>query len=101
MRAGLAERSWEWPWSSAAAHISGEADGLTKITTPFGGIEDWAAFLDGPGSDLEVIRKHSRTGRPLGDSSFLDRCARLTGLDLALGKPGRPKRSSDEAKQGH
>jgi hypothetical protein len=40
--------------------------------------------------DLEYVaglRRHERTGRPLGDESFLRRIGRLLGRDLLPKKP--------------
>lgn len=91
VRARLVQAPWHWPWSSAAAHVTGADDGLTRTTRLLEDITDWVAFLTPTDTDLEAIRKHSRTGRPLGDASFVDRCASLTGRDLTLGTPGRPR----------
>jgi putative transposase len=93
VRAGLARIPWDWPWSSAKAHVLGSDDELTKITPLLEGIGDWAEFLQSSESDIESIRKHSRTGRPLGDTWFVEKCARFTGLDLTPGKRGRPPRT--------
>ncbi|MCP4349177.1 MAG: hypothetical protein GY795_27160 [Desulfobacterales bacterium] len=37
---------------------------------------------------MERIRKHERTGRPLGDDSFVDRIGSETGRYLRKKKPG-------------
>jgi putative transposase len=91
VRAGLARHAWNWPWSSAKAHVSGQDDLLAKPTPLLEGIRDWVEFLRGNDTDVEALRKHSRTGRPLGDKRFVEKCAGITGTDLTLGKPGRKR----------
>jgi putative transposase len=64
VRAGLAARPGDWAWSSATAHLTGEADGLTRIAALGIGPDDWAGFLSSGLDDaaLETIRRDERTG---------------------------------------
>ena len=40
----------------------------------------------------ETIRKHERTGSPMGDGAFIEVLERITGLRVKAGKPGpKPK----------
>jgi len=57
-------------------------------------VADWRAFLESamPEADLGQIRRHSRTGRPLGDEAFLARLEGMVGRVLQRRKPG-PKTS--------
>jgi putative transposase len=52
-------------------------------------VSGWRRFLAQPKEPAEVglLRRHARTGRPLGDLGFLKRLERL--LDRRL-VPGRP-----------
>jgi len=56
--------------------------------------EDWKSFL---AKTLEIgiaetIRKHERTGRPMGDGAFIEVLEGITGLRVKAGKPGpKPK----------
>ena len=99
VRAGLAQAAELWPWSSAAAHLAGEDDRLVKVAALLDLVGDWREYLapaDGFG-DYQVLRRHERTGRPLGDESFVARMERLTGRVLRRLKPGpkkKPSRSS-------
>ena len=90
VRARLAGRPEDWPWSSARAHLSGQDDGMTRTTAL--GIEpgDWADFLASGLDDsvLETIRAGERTGRPLGDAEFVRNLEAATGRQLARRKPG-------------
>jgi putative transposase len=88
VRARLCRRPWRWPWSSAGAHIEGRDDDLVTVAPLLERVGDWRAFLaSGLDEDeLETIRRHERTGRPLGDDAFLDR------LETTLGLPLRPRK---------
>jgi putative transposase len=96
VRAGLVEKPEKWFWSSAGPHIKGQDDVLVKAD-PLRRIigVDWKRFLavDTPEAEMELFRKHERTGRPLGESSFLDKMERLLGRRFKARRPG-PKRKS-------
>ena len=68
VRARLATVPEAWPWSSARAHLSGQDDGLTAREPLTGTVGDWRAFLAGGLQEREAddLRRHERTGRPLG-----------------------------------
>jgi len=97
VRAGLVKRAWDWPWSSARAHLKGTADVLVtgggRLVAEVG---NWRAFLRAKEDEatLEAIRRHGRTGRPLGDLRFLRRLEKRLGRSLVPGKPGRPRKQS-------
>ncbi|HSS66266.1 MAG TPA: transposase [Gammaproteobacteria bacterium] len=93
--ARLCRRPQNWPWSSAAAHMSGRDDGLVEVQPMLSRIDDWSAYLfeGGDGAIGAHIAKHSRTGRPLGDEKFVQRLERFTGRRLARRRPGRKKKS--------
>jgi REP-associated tyrosine transposase len=60
-------------------------------------IGDWRRFIDGgmPLEQEELIRRHERTGRPLGDEEFLKNLEMLLGRLLRKRKPG-PKTDTTE-----
>ena len=95
VRAGLVKRAWEWPWSSAAAHVSGQGDRLIAAGGPLlAEVSNWRAFLKAE-EDVEtlaMLRRHGRTGRPWGDPRFLAHLERRLGRPLRKQKPGpRPR----------
>ena len=94
VRARLYTSSFDWPWSSARAHRDGKDDILATVAPLLGLVADWPAFLmDGlADDDAETIRKHERTGRPLGAEAFVER---LEGL---LGRPLKPARRGPKPK---
>jgi putative transposase len=50
-----------------------------KLLAMIGG--DWKSFLLKPvdPNTVKALRKHERTGRPLGDSSFIEEVEKITG----------------------
>ena len=97
VRARLVKRPRAWRWSSARAHLAGKDDSLVQAAPLLERIPDWTAFLAGgmEADDLEQIRKHSRTGRPLGSDRFIARLERRLGRTLAPQKPGPKPRDED------
>jgi len=88
--ARLCRRPEAWPWSSAAAHLHGRDDGLVEVQPMLTLVDDWEAYLSDP-CDEEIgahIKKHSRTGRPLGDERFVRSLERITGRVLRRRRPG-------------
>ena len=90
VRAGLAVRAEDWPWSSARAHLAGQGDGLVKLQPLLDQVGDWAGFLDAGLSEADhaAIRSGERTGRPLGSPEFVAGLERHLGRALARQKPG-------------
>ena len=93
VRARLAESPAEWRWSSARAHLSGRDDGLVKVAPMLTMVGDWTGLLDSALREEELVklRGHGRTGRPLGDETFLGRLENLVGRVLRPQKGGRPR----------
>ena len=96
VRAGLVRRVWDWPWSSAAAHVAGGGDRLVRPGGPLAAeVNDWRRFLmiDQDDNTLGELRRHGRTGRPLGSLEFVLEMESILGRLLRRQKPGpRPKR---------
>ena len=95
VRAGLAKRARSWRWSSARAHLEGRDDGLVQVAPLLARAADWRACLaEGLEAEhLEALRRHARTGRPLGETRFLEGLERRLGRRLIPQKPGpKPKR---------
>ncbi len=94
VRAGLVDQPWDYPWSAARwlAGIASE-DPLASPSEMLDDIVDWPTFLLKNTEPLSEIRRHTRTGRPLGSQTFIEQLEQLTGRTLRLMKPG-PKPSS-------
>ena len=96
VRAGLADRPEGWPWSSAGAHLAGRDDALVTAAPLLERLDDWRAVLDA-GLDeagLEAIRRHERTGRPLGGDAFVAALEAALGRTLRPRRPGRPRKAA-------
>jgi hypothetical protein len=46
---------------------------------------------NGKSGEIGLVRKFTRTGRPLGNKNFLKNLEKLSGRILETKKPGRPK----------
>ena len=95
--ARLVRKPKAWPWSSARAHLAGRDDALVQVAPLLRRIPDWARFLAGGmvEDEIEQIRKHSRTGRPLGPKRFVERLERRLGRPLLPRKPDRKPKEAD------
>ena len=102
VRAGLVERPEDWQWSSARAHLGIGDDGITARRPLLDRVADWRGFLDGglDATTLETIRRHARTGRPLGVESFLEGRERSLGRRVRPRPRGRPKRRPEATPGG-
>ena len=96
VRAKLVSAPEDWSWSSAKAHLSGVSEGVTQLEPLASEVGDWRAFLSAGISDdyLEKLRSAERTGRPLGDATFLAELEARTGRALTKQKPGPKPRAS-------
>jgi putative transposase len=97
--ARLCTRPEQWPWSSARAHLAGQDDDVVATAPMLERVADWQAYLDGDPTtqaETELIRRHSRTGRPLGGDAFIRRLEVLTGRSLMRSKPGPAGNSGDK-----
>jgi len=96
--AQLCQHPEDWQWSSATAHLTGRSDGLVNVRPMLSRINNWAAYLSSDEDDgiHERIAASSRTGRPLGDESFVQTLEEFTGRTLAPRRPGRKKKPEEK-----
>ena len=91
--AGIVERPEEYPWSSASAHLMAHDDKLMKAQPLLSMVGNWRAFLSLSSEDeITTLRKHERSGRPLGKETFIDKVEALLERSLRPQKPG-PKQT--------
>ena len=89
VRANLVPDAASWPWSSAQAHLAKKDDGLVTVAPLLEMVGDWKIFLAGAEEErLNDIRRHERTGRPLGADLFVERLESDLGRTLKREKPG-------------
>ncbi len=89
-RAKLVKDCWEWPWSSAAAHLSESGTDLLDLklwNQQFTG-ESWREYLKLGVTNADIlqrIRESTVSGWPIGSQDF------LAELEKALGRPVQPR----------
>ena len=98
VRARMVTDPGTYRWSSAAAHSTGHDDILVSVAPLLDLREGWGGFLSGGivKEDMEKVRLHVRTGRPLGDEVFMERLEEMVGRILRRQKPGRKKKRADK-----
>lgn len=91
VRAKLVESPGVYRWSSAAAHLAVRDDELVTVTPLMELVPNGVAFLSAQCSDTEcqALRRHERTGRPLGDDVFIRTLESALGRSIRRQKPGR------------
>ena len=98
VRAGLEPRAVNYEWSSAAAHAGLRRDRLlVPDVERWVSVEDWSAWLgESEADDLVTrLRLHTRTGRPLGGTGFVEKLERDSGRRLHALSVGRPGSKSE------
>jgi putative transposase len=95
VRARLVDDPIKWERSSAKAHITGKNNGYVEVEPLLDIVGDWGKFIYDADSkrDFEPIRKHERTGRPLGNLRFIEKVERMLDRVLKPQKPG-PKQGN-------
>ena len=96
VRARIVRKPWRYAWSSAAAHV-GEKDksGVLDLNAwrQEWSARQWRRMLSESVDDsaVEVLRRHTSRGRPLGSDGFLSKIERLLGRRVRPLPVGRPK----------
>lgn len=105
VRAGMAAAAWQWPWSSARAHVSAwESDEVLaadwrEFVGPWN-YREWGELLAGEDAEaeLEAVREATRRGAPLGSAGFVEEWERRSGRRLRVLGRGRPRKAEAEEK---
>jgi putative transposase len=98
VRAGLVEKPWQWPWSSAAVHTGQKEAGLIELGDLFSiagmSYDSWRRYLDDADriNFIQDIRKYTFTGRPLGRVAFIERLEERFNRRLSALPIGRPNK---------
>jgi putative transposase len=101
VKARLVERPQDWPWSSARARLAQVSDSLTDQAALLHWIRDWPTFwATDDDKHTDSIRRHSRTGRPMGASTFIEAAERRLGRTLRPEKRGpKPRRGKSNGQR--
>jgi len=98
VRAGLVKEPWQWEWSSALAHTNQKEDRIIKLGDFFGitgmSYDYWKKYINSTEEInlLQLIRKYTFTGRPLGTSAFIETLEKHFCRRLCTLPRGRPKK---------
>lgn len=92
VRAGLVKKAEHYPWSSAKAHLDGKDDVLVRVNPILERVRSWRDMLEMKVGveEREKMRRHERTGRPLGNDGFVRHIEAKLGRELVKKRPGRP-----------
>ena len=100
VRARLARRAVDWPWSSVHVHLGLVADdGVTAKAPVLERYPDFAALIAAGEDEIlsEQLRRAETVGRPLGSEAFVGRLERESGRAFRPAKRGRkPKAAQPE-----
>jgi putative transposase len=91
VRAGLARRAADWPWSSVHAHLAGRDGQLVRVAPILERVGDFAGILEAA-EDIDAVaalRKSYSTGRPLGSREWIAELETQTARRLAPAQRGR------------
>jgi putative transposase len=101
VRARLAARAEDWPWSSVRAHLQGQDDGLVTVGPVLTRVDDFAGLIATEAGEAEfaLLRAAETTGRPLGSADFVNGLERLLGRPIARRAPGRKPAAPRERQQ--
>jgi len=101
VRAGLVDLPWDYPWSSAPAHVLGRPDPLLTPCTldslpPTGSA--WGAWLTEADDDLLLaqLRANTYTGWPTGAPDFVATLEAQLGRRLVRQPAGRKPKQTDQ-----
>jgi putative transposase len=67
---------------------------LIKDRRWFGNTSEWKELLKSNPKEIDLLRKHFRTGSPLGDEAFLLETEQITRRELIPKKPGRKRKKT-------
>ena len=98
VRARMVKKAEEYPYSSAKVHIDGTEDSvLGEALFSEKERKDYFQLLREkmPAREMDNVRVHTRTGRPLGGESFVRTVERVLKRRFSSRPRGRPRKSKD------
>lgn len=95
VRSGLVRQAWDWRWSSAWSHCSGQADPLVDAEPWVRHYPHWARRLRQglPERIHQIVSRYLREGMVLGRHEFLEQVHRQTGMRFRAPRL-RPRRKA-------
>jgi putative transposase len=93
VRAGLVHCPSEYQWSSAGAHLAATDDTLVTVRPMLEMVGPWQDFLATASEEEDdALRRHEKTGRPLGSERFITGVEKRLGRILTPQSPGRKRK---------
>ena len=94
VKAKIAKKPWDYRWSSTRHHMMIDKGSLVKDNLLRGLIGNWKDFLNtvSGDDDIRLFQLHERTGRPLGNNTFIEKLEFLLKIKLKKKRAGRPKK---------
>jgi putative transposase len=93
VKAGIVKCPQDYQWSSIKHHLKKEKSPIINDIFLTDIISDWEEFLQQKvnENDIKLFKLHERTGRPLGQSVFIEKLGKNLNRDFKKRKPGRQK----------
>ena len=97
VRARLAARAEQWPWSSVRAHLAGADDALVSVKPVLDRVDRFSDLLETDADDpaFRTLRAAEGTGRPVGAADFIADLERRLGRPIARRAPGRKPKTAE------
>ncbi len=94
VRANIVRKPWDYEWSSAKHHMGIAHNPIIKDSLLKELIKDWEDFLavNPDANSIKLLEAHERTGRPLGNNTFIEKLESILGMNLKKKNPGRKKK---------
>ena len=88
--AKMVKDPWNYKWSSAKHHMGMETNKIISDKLVNSLITEWKDFLrtDINKKEIDLLRLHERTGRPVGDMNFIEKLEAKINRSLKRKKPG-------------
>jgi putative transposase len=101
VRAHIVRKPWKYEWSSAQVHCGLAVDDLLGVRKLFeyveGDSKGWDTFIETSDDtkEIELLKKHTMRGLPVGDTKFIAKLEKKLGRALHVTKRGRPKKEKE------
>ena len=94
VKAKIVQKPWEYKWSSARHHMKTTGDFPVRDNLLKELIGNWKDFFNTPSGadDIRLLQLHERTGRPLGENTFIEKLESFLKINLKKKRAGRKKK---------
>jgi putative transposase len=100
LRAGLVQRSEDWPWCSLACRLADDDTARKRLHAwPVAMPAQWTELVNAPQSEAELtaLRRSVARGRPYGKDAWVQRTVQRLGLESTIRPRGRPRKGETPA----